>query len=241
MKRMELSIVVVAVALAGFARADDALVSAVLNIDQTSLVLSGPDWDPGYSKASCDTLTTTWSISVNSNGTLHSVLCGSPIGTTVVGSGPVVVSQVGPYHFYTANGQNNQTMLINDLVDHRSGLVSGDWDPGYYKDECKPFLVPIVKASAVLGISQNSAGAVHELLCGDVQSSPVSTFDDNHCFPGTLGNGSWSRDTGGDINKQYDFALGYSKATCGNGYDIAGVSHDASGHIHRLLCCGNHL
>ncbi len=110
-----------------------------------------------------------------------------------------------------------------NCADSRLDQSTADWDNGYRKGECGA-------SQAVVGIAQDTTGAVHDLQCADVGNASLGAGEcsvrnvnagDNR---GRTSSGDW------DASKW--------KGECAAGEYVKGVSVDASTrHPHALLCC----
>jgi hypothetical protein len=102
------------------------------------------DWDPGYYKAECAATEAATGVSQGA-GALHmsKILC-SPIESP------------------TENDDAACTALpFSHTSDDRLSSASGDWSPGYSKNECAP-------NQFLKGVSSNpSTGEIHAILCCD--------------------------------------------------------------------------
>jgi hypothetical protein len=99
--------------------------------------------------------------------------------------------------------------------------VNGNWDPGYYVDQCN-------QNEFAAGVSQSVSGRTNGLLCcPGTGSSGVSA---NGCVREILGQSPIPT---------ADWDYGFSKAQCQNRLQyVAGVSADPStGAPHAILCC----
>jgi hypothetical protein len=119
-------------------------------------------------------------------------------------------------------GKSNCHDVAFAASDDRVTAATGDWDPGFYKGECGT-------NEYVAGVSQSTTGAIQSVLCC-ADSSDLHLSCKAEVFAGA--DARESTTTG-------DWDYSYNKGECGDGRYVAGVSHDASGHPHAILCCGD--
>ncbi len=209
---------------------------AILTIDTMSALLSGTDWDSGYFKGTCADGSTSdqnpyavWQFSWNPNGSIHSVTCvGRPSSDgsdTFPGTG-----------FFAPDVTRATTTLVNDSADHRNGFIAMDWDQMYAKDECPASSTVNFTQSAMIGISQSTTtGALHAIRCAPVFTA---TFEnDTNCHAVAVDNIGYSSAGDASNSAPLDFAYGFHKTSCGTKEYVVGISHDANGIAHKVLCC----
>lgn len=104
--------------------------------------------------------------------------------------------------------------------DNRGTTASGDWDSGYAKVECG-------LDEYVAGVAQSPDNFFAGVLC-----CPAAGTTRNSCTPRVFATQD-NRETTASGN--WDAAG--TKGECGTGSFVAGVSRDANGDPHALLCC----
>jgi hypothetical protein len=101
------------------------------------------DWDPGFIKAECkyDESVT----GVSQNGPLSSLRMSRVLCSTSRDFNAAIVSDC-------------HTLVFSHVSDNRLTTVSGDWAPGYSKNECG-------ERQYVKGVSSTGTGEIHAILC----------------------------------------------------------------------------
>jgi len=174
------------------------------------------DWAPGNYKGECQPGQPLIGLSAvtTSPGQAHSVFCDTGVDWS---HGGETLDYPSPF------GQSDLCHLVPfDGLDgfENNYNVNGNWDPGYYVDQCN-------QSEFAAGASQSTAGRVNGLLC----------------CPGTNG-GVTARSCAREIIGQSpiptaDWDYGSFKAQCQSpGQYVAGVSaNTTTGSPHAILCC----
>ncbi len=121
------------------------------------------------------------------------------------------------------SGTVTRTNVAFPTSDNRRTTATGDWDPGYVKGECGTY-----EYVAGISIGPHDGGKVRSILCASFSNEPPNTG----CAAVAFGNVDAREST---ISGDWDW--GSFKGECGIGRHMAGLSHDASGRPHAMLCC----
>jgi hypothetical protein len=100
----------------------------------------------------------------------------------------------------------------------------GDWDPGYVKGECSD-------QEVVAGVGVSTDGKLATLMCGATGANPTTGPQwAKTCTARALGSNASSVDVS-------PWASGYHRTECADNEVIKGISRNASGGVHKILCC----
>jgi hypothetical protein len=187
---------------------------------------SGSSWEPGSYTADCGLLDGQGipisGVSESYTGTYknqaHAIQCWeAPYGSLENGSQSIPTTASSCYP--RALGSDDDRGYSGSL----DPGTNGDWDPGYYKVECK-------ENEYVNGLAVNASGQVDAVLC----------------CPGGMAHAGCNAQTFSNGNSSSfalpDWDYGYYKGQCGVDQYVAGISTPAFGQQpygtpHSILCC----
>jgi hypothetical protein len=166
------------------------------------------DWAVGDYKGQCKAGDRATGLSVN-GGRAHSLLCAD--AGLKIGSGATSgIGKVESVFSLRGSGQRGTTS-------------TGDWDAGFVKAEC-------AGGSVLTGVAQTTDLKADAILCAPIQTQLAASG--NTCNALTVV--PW--DNRASFSSS-DWAPGFVKTECAVDQVMRGVSRDASGKVHAILCC----